>query len=131
MDESIVIAGKKFYGSPWQPWFYNWAFNVERGPLIAEKWALIPDDTDVLITHGPAFAPPGLNYGGIVARGEDVGCKDLSARIFDIKPQYHICGHIHESYCAYREEAIGTTFVNASSCDLHYRLTRTPWILPL
>ena len=47
------MEGVKVYGSPWQPWFGGWAFNLERGPDIAAKWALIPDDTDVLLTHGP------------------------------------------------------------------------------
>ena len=54
LDSSVVIDGIKFYGSPWQPAFNNWAFNIPRdSDEIAAKWNLIPDDTDVLITHGP------------------------------------------------------------------------------
>ena len=41
-DQEVVIDGVKFYGSPWQPWFYDWAFNLERGPEIRAKWDLIP-----------------------------------------------------------------------------------------
>jgi Icc-related predicted phosphoesterase len=52
-DELIKIEGINFYGSPWQPWFLDWAFNLPRGPKIAEKWSRIPSNTDVLITHGP------------------------------------------------------------------------------
>ncbi len=51
-DQELIINGVKFYGSPWQPLFYDWAFNLERGPEIRGKWDLIPADTDVLITHG-------------------------------------------------------------------------------
>ncbi len=52
-DSSVVIEGLKIYGSPWQPRFYDWAFNLMRGAEIAEKWRLIPNDVEVLITHGP------------------------------------------------------------------------------
>ena len=40
-------------GGPWQPAYNHWAFNLPRGPALAEKWALIPPGLDVLITHGP------------------------------------------------------------------------------
>ena len=36
-----------------QPVFGNWGFNIERGDPIQKKWDMIPDDTDILITHGP------------------------------------------------------------------------------
>ena len=49
-DKSI-----KLYGSPWQPWFYDWAFNRQRGPAIQKHWDLIPEDSDIVITHGPVF----------------------------------------------------------------------------
>ena len=54
-DSSIVCDGVKIYGSPWQPEFFNWAFNLKRGAKLQEKWDLIPLDTDILITHGPAY----------------------------------------------------------------------------
>ena len=52
-DSASIIEGYKVYGSPWQPEFCDWAFNLERGQPCRDKWKLIPDDTDVLITHGP------------------------------------------------------------------------------
>jgi len=36
-DTEVVIDGVKFYGSPWQPEFYDWAFNLPRGEKLAEK----------------------------------------------------------------------------------------------
>lgn len=36
-----------------QPWFYGWGFNLPRGQALLEKWNLIPEGVDVLITHGP------------------------------------------------------------------------------
>jgi predicted phosphodiesterase len=73
-DDEVTIGGLRIWGSPWQPWFHDWAFNLQRGTEIAAKWALIPDGIDVLITHGPPF--------GILDRTdnhEDVGCVDLLA----------------------------------------------------
>jgi len=51
--EGVEIDGVKFWGSPWQPTYLDWAFNLSPGPKLAEVWAKIPSATDVLITHGP------------------------------------------------------------------------------
>src|SRR2546423_1038173 len=52
-DRAVIIKGLKFYGSPWQPRFMHWTFNLSRGSEIKRKGDLIPEDTDVLIMHGP------------------------------------------------------------------------------
>ena len=52
-DSEITIDGVKFYGSPWTPEYGEWAFNIPRGEALASKWSMIPDDVNVLITHGP------------------------------------------------------------------------------
>ncbi len=56
-DSAATIDGVKFYGSPWQPRFQNWAFNfpAEPSPLPQEVWEKVPADTEVLITHTPPF----------------------------------------------------------------------------
>jgi Icc-related predicted phosphoesterase len=118
-DQEVIIDGVKFYGSPWQPWFYDWAFNLERGPEIRAKWDLIPEDTDVLITHGP---PHGI--GDLTTRGDKTGCQDLLEVIKEIKPKLHIFGHIHEGYGV---SSNGTsTFINASTCDQLYQPVNPP-----
>ena len=83
-DSSVEIMGLKFYGSPWQPEFCNWAFNLDRGEPCAAKWRAIPEDTDVLLTHGPALA-----HGDLCLPGElRAGCVDLLVEIERrIKPQ--------------------------------------------
>ena len=73
-DSGIEIEGHQFWGSPVQPWFYNWAFNRHRGSDIRKHWNLIPQETDILITHGPAFGKL-----DVTVRGEHVGCADLLA----------------------------------------------------
>lgn len=50
---AVEIEGLKIYGSPWQPEFQGWAFNLPRGPRLREKWRLIPEGLDILVTHGP------------------------------------------------------------------------------
>jgi Icc-related predicted phosphoesterase len=114
-DQSIEIEGLKFYGSPWQPWFYDWAFNLPRGTALKEKWDMIPDDTDVLITHGP---PKGI--GDRTGQGEQTGCEELLPVVTRVKPIVHIFGHIHEGYGEYEQNSI--KFVNASICDQYYEL---------
>ncbi len=114
-DSGIEIEGIKIWGSPIQPWFYDWAFNRKRREEINKHWELIPKDTDILITHGPPF--------GILdetLRGERVGCVDLLKRVNLVKPQLHVFGHIHEDYGV--EEKEETTYVNASVLNLHYEM---------
>jgi len=113
-DEAVTVEGITFYGSPWQPWFYDWAFNLRRGEALRAKWDLIPADTDVLVTHGP---PRG--HGDRTSDGRHEGCDDLLAAVERIKPRYHLFGHIHEAAGITRNEH--TTFVNASVCDLAYK----------
>jgi Icc-related predicted phosphoesterase len=123
-DEAVTIEGVRFYGSPWQPWFFDWAFNLQRGEPLRRKWDLIPDDTDVLITHGPPR--------GILDRttsGELVGCDDLRQAVERIRPQLHIFGHIHE---AYGVERLGpTAFVNASCWDSRHRPVNEPVVIDI
>lgn len=100
-DCYTVIDGKKFYGSPVQPWFHDWAFNVPRGPAIKEYWDRIPDDTDVLITHGPPLGlldkvVSSLHY--LYDEYEHLGCEELRYAVERIRPDHHIFGHIHGGY---------------------------------
>ena len=128
-DREIVIDGVKFYGSPWQPRFFNWAFNLDRGAPLKEKWDLIPEDTGVLITHGP---PHG--YGDRCDDGRVVGCEELRRALDRVRPLVHVYGHIHEGYGKrFLRHANGaeTILVNASSCDSNYRPRQAPIIVDL
>lgn len=126
-DSSIEIENLKIYGSPWQPRFFNWAFNLSRGAEMREKWRLISAETDVLITHGP---PHGIL--DTVARLDSVeltGCEDLRAKVAEINPQLHIFGHIHAGYGTF--ETNDTKFVNAAVCDEDYQPVNAPVIVDL
>jgi len=123
-DSSIEVDNIKFWGSPWQPWFYDWAFNLPRGPIIAKKWALIPEDVDVLITHGPPYG-----HGDQTRDGEKVGCEDLLERIKIVQPNLHIFGHIHEGYGLSKEDDI--ICANASTCNSSYEPVQPPLIIDI
>lgn len=124
-DSSIEIEGWKFYGSPVSPSFGGWAFNVDRGLPIRAVWGCIPEDTDVLITHGPPYG-----YGDKLAIGERVGCKDLLDEVINrVKPQVHVFGHIHEGYGEYDVE--GVKLLNVAICDEGYIHTNPPTVFDL
>jgi len=110
-DDKVVIDGYTFYGSPWQPEFMSWAFNLPRGHALKEKWDRIPDNTDVLITH----CPPRYIRDYAYFSKDHVGCEDLLKRVKEIQPKLHIFGHVHEGYGI--SEAYGTKFINAAICD--------------
>lgn len=128
-DEMTEVEGIKIWGSPWQPWFFNWAFNLQRGDEIKKKWDLIPNDTDILITHGP---PHG--HGDEVKasyssnKGDRVGCYDLYTALHRVKPKVHIFGHIHEGYGITKLHSDNDIIhcINASSCTEHYDLVNKP-----
>jgi Icc-related predicted phosphoesterase len=80
---------------------------------------LIPNDTDVLITHGPAHGM--LDW---LPSGTQVGCQDLYYKIMEIQPKIHVCGHIH---CAYGQKYFnGVEFLNASVLDEQYQHHNKP-----
>ncbi len=120
-DSGIEIEGIKIWGSPWQPVFFNWAFNLPRnGPELLDKWKMIPGDTDILITHGP---PHGILDN--LPDGFNCGCEVLFEEVTKyINPRVHVFGHIHNGY-GYRE-INGTLFINASSLDEDYKYKNKP-----
>lgn len=122
-DTLVTIGGRTFYGSPWQPRFYDWAFNLDP-PELAQVWARVPAGVDVLITHTPP-------YGRLdrTDRGEHAGCAALRAALPRIRPRLHGFGHIHEGY---GQHAHGRSLaVNASVCTLQYRPTNPPLVVDL
>lgn len=126
-DEGLTINGVKFYGSPWQPEFMNWAFNLERGEPLKAKWDLIPRDTNVLITHSPpaAIRDTVRPFGKYLRTS--AGCDDLFTAVQEIKPQVHVFGHIHSGYGMTK---LGETeFYNASICDEAYRPKNAPFVV--
>jgi hypothetical protein len=150
-DEMRTIEGLRFFGSPWTPRFFDWAFQLEAddwrpkradserpfllgGPnaarTAAEHWARLPDVIDVLVTHGPPrgiLDSAGLDITTRMVR--HVGDADLLEAVKRIRPRLHVFGHIHSH--PGRIEGEGTIFVNAVTCDEQYNATRPPIVVDL
>jgi Icc-related predicted phosphoesterase len=119
-NSGINIEGLKLYGSPVQPEFCNWSFNVPRGPEIRKYWDMIPLDTDILVTHGPPMGYLDTSHPtNPVYKNNHLGCRDLADKVREVKPKLHIFGHIHGGYG--KLETSNATFLNVSICDEAYR----------
>lgn len=113
----------KIYGSPWQPEFYSWAFNLPKGgPGLMSKWEAIPEDTDILVTHGPP--QDHLDVSGPPYNEPHLGCALLRVKVDKQPPKIHVFGHIHGGY-GYKFHN-GTHFFNASILNERYDYTNIP-----
>jgi len=127
-DEGCRVEGVVFWGSPITPRFHDWSFMRDPGPDIERHWAMIPEGTDVLVTHGP---PAGILDEVERADGsrERTGCPSLLERIATVRPALHLFGHIHEGYG--RLDRGGVSHVNVSTMDSGYRIANAPVALEL
>lgn len=130
LHEPFEFEGVKFFGSPYTPMFFNWAFMYPREDA-RRIWLSIPNDTDVLFTHG---MPYGIldKTGRLVGAETDfhAGCPVLMDRILQIRPKVYAGGHLHLQGGRTDVDTIdGTTFVNAAMCDDQYKPTRKPIVI--
>lgn len=123
-DSEVTVEGFRVYGSPFQPRFLDWAFNVDRGPKIRKIWEKIPTGVDILITHGPPFGILDLT-----AQGQHVGCEDLADELKRVRPRLHVYGHVHNAYGIVEKE--GTIYVNASNLNERYQVANDPIVVDL
>lgn len=132
-NSGVTINGVYIYGSPIQPTFFNWAFNVDRGEPIKKYWDMIPDHTDILVTHGPPYGVLDASRfnqdsGTVGDAVNHAGCEELSKAVFDrVKPSLHLFGHIHPGYGKIKKEEIW--FVNASNVDEKYMIANKPILI--
>lgn len=125
-DSGVVIQDIRFWGSPITPVFFDWAFQRQQGDEIAEHWALIPKDTQILITHGPPYGIMDLvpEQDGSLSHA---GCHRLLQRVQDLQPDLHIFGHIHEGFGEL--ELAGTRFLNVCSMNSNYQIHNPPVVV--
>ena len=133
-DSGCVIEGLNIYGSPWTPWFLDWAFNFQNGDLDQERryFNAIPDDTNVLITHGPPRNMLDRTPDHYERMGRNVGSGPLLHRVLDLPELYlHVFGHIHASRGAYNATSrkTSTMFCNASVCTERYKPINKPYVI--
>lgn len=121
VDDFTIIEGIKIYGHPWTPIFHNWAFNADdkkRKKLLSN----IPNDVDVLVSHGP---PYGLldeldEYGS--EPGLNVGCQYLRDLVDNKSNKFQllIAGHIHNQSGIIKHN--NKLIVNAASLNEQYEI---------
>lgn len=138
-NSAVEIDGIKFYGTPWTPWFYSWGFNGIEGAdapfrigangnrMLEEVYGEIPNDTNVLICHGPPYGILDYAYDG--RQGSVTMRKVLeSQRLLDLK--LYLCGHIHESR-GHEVGCGGVNFCNVSSLGRDYKTAFPPVVIEL
>lgn len=126
MDNGIRFEGLKIWGSPWTKTFPNMnphcmAFTCETEQELAAKWALIPKDLDILITHSP---PNGVL--DELRSGENVGSDSLIKPMIMSGCRLHVYGHVHEAYGKFYNPINGITYINASHVNEHYQPVNKP-----
>lgn len=114
-NTGVTIDNVSFWGSPYTPEFLNWAFMYPRGSAAKQYWDQIPDNLDVLITHGPPF---GI-LDQVSPRSAHLGCEELLKAVEEKKPKVHIFGHIHGGAGTF--ENGDTRFVNAAYLNERYK----------
>lgn len=124
VDSGVEIEGLKIWGSPTTP-LYGGAFGRSNPDDRKRLWAQIPDNLDIVVTHGPPFAI--LDHSRSLERRE--GCPQLLEAVFRAFPRVHVFGHIHHGYGTLRTS--DTIFVNASLLGDSGNLDRKPIVIDL
>ncbi len=125
-DAECEFEGLKIWGTPWTKTFEGMnpkckAFTCDTEEELAEKWALIPNDTDILITHSPPYG--NLD---VTKDGKSVGSYSLWERYEKVRPKLFVFGHIHESYGCSTRANNSTIFINASHVNERYQPVNKP-----
>ncbi len=126
IDEAVIIDDIKFYGSPYTPAFMNWCFMLDKTQQRVH-WESIPQDTAVLITHGPAYGV--LDQTGVASNAGHLGCPFLKKRIQELKLKAHLFGHIHGGYG--KLDINGYSAFNGSSLSEGYQVTNRPHVFTI
>jgi Icc-related predicted phosphoesterase len=121
-DSSITVQGLVVHGSPWTPRYGFWAFMADEHQL-QQHWELIPDHTDILLTHGP---PRGIL--DQTEHGIHAGSHTLRQRIHHLHQlKLAAFGHIHEargtSPLPNRATAVNASLVNSACQPVHQPIT--------
>ncbi len=126
-DSGTEFQGLKIWGSPWSLTFpgINHKCTAFTGTEkeLEKKYDLIPDDIDILITHGPPY--------GILdkVKNRNVGSLSLAVKIGHMEnpPKLWVCGHIHECYGEdFPIRSKPCRIINASHVNEYYEPVNKP-----
>jgi Icc-related predicted phosphoesterase len=123
IDEGIEIEGLNIYGSPTTP-LLGTAFGMSSPNDRARHWSKVPDDTHVLVTHGPPFGILDLSPG----QAERMGDPELRNRVRELPSlKLHAFGHVHGAHGAVEQN--GVTFANVALMGHLGDLVQAPTVL--
>lgn len=107
MNDSLTINNLNIYGGHFVCGVRNGIYTVEED-VRRSAWKNIPKDLDILVTHMPPYGILDTNE-----EGEHIGCDMLLEKVNEVKPKYHLFGHVHEhSYETFNNE--DTEFINCA-----------------
>lgn len=115
-NSGVEIDGVKFYGVP----MFMGDCVTDRQQHNIER---IPTDTDVLITHSPAYGI--LDFDDNINYGDEV----LLTKVIEVHPKLHLFGHIHAQHGI--EKVQGITFSNGALMDASYSELSRPNLLTI
>lgn len=134
IHESLTCGGLRLFGSPYTPRFHDWAYMMKRGRLDA-AWQAIPEETDILITHGPPQGILDLARDSATKALIQVGCSALRRHVEDrVQPRIHAFGHLHDergisNYGRFTRDA--TEFINCACCNLSGELKHHGFVIEI
>ena len=128
VDRLVEFEGLKIWMSPWSNTFMNWAFMKDPYEL-REVYAQIPEGVDILVSHQPPMGCGDIYFQFDTKRWDNIGSRELRERVYDLKPQLVVCGHLHKGYGKY---LVGDTRVwNVSVVDEKYELVNPVSVIEL
>jgi Icc-related predicted phosphoesterase len=135
-DSGCEVEGLKIWGTPWSLWFdginpHCKAFTGSESQLAA-KYELIPDDTDILISHGPSWGIHDTLYRSDERVGSPALTSWIAKHVNTLK--LFVCGHIHEGHGIHdirkfqdeMNSSHSPVLVNASYIDQDYEPVNKP-----
>ena len=124
-NSGIELEGIRFWGSPVTP-VQEMAFSLPKTISSREIWKHVPEDINVLVTHGPPYGIRDQNS----VDGYHHGCSNLLQTLMRIQPQIHIFGHIHNGY-GRESNRNGNWFLNCSAVNAKRELANPPVVIDL
>jgi Icc-related predicted phosphoesterase len=123
IDESVEIEGLNIYGSPMTP-LYGAAFGKASAKAREFHWTRVPDETHVLVTHGPPLGILDLSPD----HAERMGDPELRNRVRELPSlKLHAFGHVHGAHGAVERD--GVTFANVALMGHLGELVQAPTVL--
>jgi Icc-related predicted phosphoesterase len=106
INEATTLCGLRIWGSPVT--CDDAAYGHTKPEERASLYTGIPEDTDILVTHGPPFGILDHEPGSV----EHQGCLQLREAVMRLRPRLHVFGHCHVGYGVHPTER--TMFINAA-----------------